>query len=218
MNATFFPPSLSRPKGKSDTFSRCRQKGSEKERDKGGRELQKAHRYKAHCCATVAYCTKVSPKFANLRFLLECDKDAERHRIIFLSPFFFSLLRNIFFAFHPLFPRPSFSTMTRGSRSIFLFEFVVAREGIKREVNTVDEDDDDNNNHRNDKATYESIQRENTKPKIISSSSSSTPSAKFFIIRVSRTRNETHHRHPGSTPLLSLPHFPSPFKVHFVIP
>lgn len=57
------------------------------------------------------------------------------------------------------------------TRSIFLFEFVVAREGIKREVNTVDEDDDDNNNHRNDKATYESIQRENTKPKIISSSS-----------------------------------------------
>lgn len=112
MNATFFPPSssLSRPKGKSDTFSRCRQKGSEKERDKGGRELQKAHRYKAHCCATVAYCTKVSPKFANLRFLLECDKDAERHRIIFLSPFFFSLLRNIFFAFHPLFPRPYVSS------------------------------------------------------------------------------------------------------------
>lgn len=156
MNATFFPSPSSLFRGQRAKVTRFPDEGrrEKRERDKGeGGE----GRYKAHCCATVAHCTKVSPKFANLRFLLECDKDAvkERHRIIFLPSilllllFFspFSLLHNILFALHPLFPYPYvsslFFTMTRGSRSIFLFQFVVAREEIKRK--TVD---DDNNNHR----------------------------------------------------------------------
>lgn len=83
-----------------------------RERDKGeGGE----GRYKAHCCATVAHCTKVSPKFANLRFLLECDKDAvkERHRIIFLP----SILLLLFF-FLPFLPPPQYSFRTPSSFSV----------------------------------------------------------------------------------------------------
>lgn len=113
MNATFFPPPSSLFRGQRAKVTRFPDEGrrEKRERDKGEGE---EGRYKAHCCATVAHCTKVSPKFANLRFLLECDKDAvkERHRIIFLLLFcsssFFSPLSpssTIFFSHSILFFR-----------------------------------------------------------------------------------------------------------------
>lgn len=114
MNATFFPPPSSLFRGQRAKVTRFPDEGrrEKRERDKGeGGE----GRYKAHCCATVAHCTKVSPKFANLRFLLECDKDAvkERHRIIFLP----SILLLLFF-FLPFLPPPQYSFRTPSSFSV----------------------------------------------------------------------------------------------------
>lgn len=114
MNATFFPSPSSLFRGQRAKVTRFPDEGrrEKRERDKGeGGE----GRYKAHCCATVAHCTKVSPKFANLRFLLECDKDAveERHRIIFLP----SILLLLFF-FLPFLPPPQYSFRTPSSFSV----------------------------------------------------------------------------------------------------